>query len=104
MKCSKEAWMLQKFVERERTFEFLAKDDGQFDHAQVQLLGKEVSPSINEVLSNIHAEETWRGVMLEPQTLDGSTMIIKKPRGGIKPNGTNQNVNMGQGRQVDEEH
>ena len=50
--------MLKKFVERERTFEFLAKDDGQFDHAQVQLLGKEVSPSINEVLSNIHAEET----------------------------------------------
>ena len=37
--------------------------------------------------------------MLDPPPVDGSTMIVKKPRGGAKPNGTNHNVNMAQGRQ-----
>ena len=53
----------------------------------------------NEVFSIIHAEESWKGVMLDPPPVDGSTMIVKKPRGGAKPNGTNHNVNMEQGRQ-----
>ena len=37
--------------------------------------------------------------MLDPPPVDGSTMIVKKPSGGAKPNGTNQNVSMEQGRQ-----
>ena len=37
--------------------------------------------------------------MLGTPLVDGSTMIVKKPRGGAKPNGTNHNVNMEQGRQ-----
>ena len=37
--------------------------------------------------------------MLGTPLVDGSTMIVKKPSGGAKPNGTNQNVSMEQGRQ-----
>ena len=37
--------------------------------------------------------------MVEPQLVDGSSMIVKKSGGGVELSGMNQNVNMEQGRQ-----
>ena len=45
---------------------------------RVQILGKEEVPSLNETISLIRAEESRRGVMLEPQTVEGSAMVTTK--------------------------
>ena len=58
MKCSKDSAMLQNFVERERIFEFLARLNVEFDQVLVQVLRKEVLPSINEVFSIICVKES----------------------------------------------
>ncbi len=49
MKCGEDAVMLQKFVEGERIFEFLASLNLDFDQIRVQVLGKEVLPSLEGV-------------------------------------------------------
>ena len=56
MKCTKDTMMLQKFVERERTIDFLVGLNVEFDQVQVQILGKEELPSINEVFPIIQVE------------------------------------------------
>ena len=57
MKCSEDAAMLRKFVEREQIFEFLVGLNVEFDQVRVQVLGKEDLSSINEVFSIIRVEE-----------------------------------------------
>ena len=53
IECSKDATMLQKFVEREMIFEFLIGLNVEFDQVRVSVLGKESSPILNEVFSII---------------------------------------------------
>ena len=48
MKDSEDAAILKRFVEKERIFEFLACLNLEFDKVQVQVLGKEDLPSLNE--------------------------------------------------------
>ena len=57
MKCSEDAAMFRKFIEREQIFEFLADLNVEFDEVRVQVLGKEDLSSINEVFSIIGVEE-----------------------------------------------
>ena len=64
IECSKDATMLQKFVEREMIFEFLIGLNVEFDQVWVSVLGKESSPILNEVFSIIWAEKGWRIVVL----------------------------------------
>ena len=64
IECSKDATMLQKFVEREMIFEFLIWLNVEFDQVWVSVLGKESSPILNEVFSIIWAEKGWRIVVL----------------------------------------
>ncbi|KAL6334484.1 hypothetical protein AAG906_016029 [Vitis piasezkii] len=52
MKCSEDAAMLRKFIEREQIFEFLADLNVEFDEVRVQVLGKEDLSSINEPRDN----------------------------------------------------
>lgn len=78
MKFSENAIMLKKFVKRERMFEFLVRLNVEFDQLQVQVLAKEELPSMNEVIFIIHAEESWKCVMLEPSSIDGSAMVAAK--------------------------
>ena len=56
MKCGEDAAMLQKFLERERIFEFLAGLNIDFDQVRVQILVKESLPSLEGVFSIIRAE------------------------------------------------
>jgi hypothetical protein len=48
----------------------------EFDQVRVQILGKN-TPSLEETISLIRAEESWRSVMLEPQTVDRSALVAK---------------------------
>ncbi|RVW85209.1 hypothetical protein CK203_046576 [Vitis vinifera] len=52
MKCSEDAAMFRKFIEREQIFEFLADLNVEFDEVRVQVLGKEDLSSINEPRDN----------------------------------------------------
>ena len=74
MKCGEDAAMLQKFLERERIFEFLEGLNIDFDQVRVQVLGKEYLPSLVGVFSIIRAEESRRGVMLDNPVNEGSAM------------------------------
>ncbi|GFZ12770.1 hypothetical protein Acr_23g0011550 [Actinidia rufa] len=78
MKCGEDAAMLQKFVERERIFEFLAGLNIDFDQVQVQVLGKESLISLEGVFSIIRAEESRRGVMLDNLVNERSAMNSTK--------------------------
>ena len=57
MKCSEDAAMLRKFVDRERIFKFLVGLNIEFDQVRVQVLRKEDLSSINEVFSIIRGKE-----------------------------------------------
>ncbi|KAG7991978.1 hypothetical protein I3843_02G104900, partial [Carya illinoinensis] len=74
-KCAPDAAILKCFIEKDRVHDFLAGLNAEFDQVRVQILGKEEVPSLNETISLIRAVESRRGVMLEPQVLEGSTMV-----------------------------
>ena len=78
IKCSEDAAMLRKFVEREQIFEFLVGLNVEFDQVQVQVLGKEDLSSINEVFSIIRVEEGRWGVLIDSQLAEGSALATSK--------------------------
>ena len=84
MKCSEDATLHKKFVEKERTYDFLGYLNIEFDTVRGQILGKEDLPSLNEVISLIRAEEGRRGVMLEPPPMENSTVVSLKSNKGYK--------------------
>lgn len=64
--------------DRDRVVEFLARLNVYFDQVQVQILGKEKLPSLNEVFSIVHSEEYRRITMLNEIPFEGSAMVINK--------------------------
>ncbi|KAL9419015.1 hypothetical protein AB3S75_036882 [Citrus x aurantiifolia] len=53
MKCSTDAALMKRFVEKERIYEFLAGLNGVFDPIRVQVLGNEDLPSLDETIAAI---------------------------------------------------
>ena len=93
MRYSKDAALLQLFVERERIFDFLAGLNVEFDQVCVPILGKESLPPLNEVFSLIWAEEGQRTVMLDNPTSKSLAFATTTPSVlPIKNNGSNNNV------------
>lgn len=78
MKCSEDAALHKRFVDKERIYDFLAGLNLEFDAIRVQILGKEDLPSLNEVISLIRAKEGRRGVMLETPSGEGSALVSLK--------------------------
>ncbi|KAK2965727.1 LOW QUALITY PROTEIN: hypothetical protein RJ640_025453, partial [Escallonia rubra] len=77
MKCSDDAAVLKNFIEKDRTYDFLAGLNIEFDQVRIQILGKEELPSLNEIISIINAEESRRRVMLYAQPIEESAMLGK---------------------------
>ena len=77
MKCPEDAGILKSFIERDRVYDFLAGLNPEFDQVRIQILGKEDTPSLEETISLIRAEESRRSVMLEPRIMDGSALAAK---------------------------
>ncbi|RVW99749.1 hypothetical protein CK203_029278 [Vitis vinifera] len=77
MKCSEDATILKKFMEKDRIYTFLAGLNAEFDIVRVQVLGKEDLPSLNETIGIIQGEESRRRVMLEPQQVESSAMVLR---------------------------
>lgn len=72
MKCSEDVAALQRFVEKDRIYDFLAGLNIEFDAVRIQILGKEDLPSLNETIAIVLAEEGRRGVMVDTPTVEGS--------------------------------
>ncbi|KAK3030477.1 hypothetical protein RJ639_038783, partial [Escallonia herrerae] len=72
-----DAAVLKNFIEKDRTYDFLAGLNIEFDQVRIQILGKEELPSLNETISIINAEESRRGVMLYAQPVEESAMLGK---------------------------
>ena len=77
MKNSDCAATLKDFIDKDRTNDFLAGLNVEYDQVRVQILGKDDLPSLNEVISIIIAEESRRGVMLDPKPVEASAMVAK---------------------------
>jgi len=75
----------KKFVEKERTYNFLAGLNMEFDAVRVQVLGKEDLSPLNKVISIIRAEKGRRGLMLDDSPIERSTLVsLKAPNRGSK--------------------
>jgi len=75
MKCSEDAALHKRFVEKERTYDFLASLNIDFDAVRVQILSKEDLPSLNEVISIVRAKESRRGVLLATSPVESSALV-----------------------------
>ncbi|XP_040972687.1 uncharacterized protein [Gossypium hirsutum] len=75
MKCSEDAALLKRFVEKDRIYDFLVGLNVEFDAIRVQILVKEELPSLNETIAIVRAEEGRRGVMVENNQVDSSALV-----------------------------
>lgn len=78
MQCSVDAAILKKFIEADRVYEFLAGLNPEFDLVRVQIIGKEETPSLEETISLVRAEESRQSLMLEKQPTSGGTAFMTK--------------------------
>lgn len=94
MKCSEDAAIMLKFVERERVYEFLAGLNIEYDQVHVQIFGKDHLPTLSEVFSTVRTEEGRRGIMLETPLSDSSALITGFPTAAVAfPRSPQQNTN-----------
>ena len=77
IKCPEDAAVLKDFIEQDRVYDFLVGLNPEFDQVRIQILGKQEVPCFKEVVVLIRGEESRRSVLLESQTLDGSTLVSK---------------------------
>jgi len=75
MQCTTDSSTLAKFLERVRIFKFLSGLNSEFDPIRVQILGKEILPSLSEVFHIVRGEETRRSVMLDGGSSDTKLKI-----------------------------
>ena len=81
MKCSEDAAIQKKFVEKERTYDFLTRLNVEYDTVRVQILGKIDLPFLNEAISIMRAEEGRRRVMLETNHMENSALLTLRGLG-----------------------
>lgn len=80
MKCSDDASLLKRFVENDRIYDFLIGLNMEFNHVQVQILGKEDFPSLNKTVALIRAKEGRRGVRIETPGTKSSALVTNNAR------------------------
>ena len=68
---------MKNYVKKDRVYDFLVGLNAEFDQVRVQILSKKLS-TLNETISIIRADERRRSVMLEPQNMEGLTMVANK--------------------------
>ena len=76
-KCHDNVVVLKDFIQQDRVYDFLVRLNPKFDQVRIQILGKQEVSCFNEVVELIRGEESRMSVMLEPQTLDESTLVAK---------------------------
>ena len=77
MKCSEDTTILKRFMEKGRTYTFLTGLNAEFVAVRVQVLRKEVLPSLNKTIGIIQGEESRRGVILKAQPVESFAMVVR---------------------------
>ncbi|PKU82965.1 hypothetical protein MA16_Dca021360 [Dendrobium catenatum] len=62
-RCPEDVAIIKNFIKKYRVYDFLAGLNAEFDQVRVQILGKEETPSLNETISLIRAEESRRWII-----------------------------------------
>ena len=81
IKCTDDAATLKKITECDRTYDFLAGINQEFDQVKVQILCNGTFPALDTVISIVLAEESRQTVMLTSQVSNGSAMILRNGNG-----------------------
>ena len=84
MKNNDDATTLKTFIERERTYNFLAGLNGEYDQVRIQIFGQTDLSSLNKVISIILAEQSRRGVMLHLKPIEASALVANEGGCGFK--------------------
>ena len=78
--CPSDIAKIQKLMEKERVFDFLARLNVEHDQVRVQILGKDPFPSLMQSYSFIQQEESHKHVMLTPTVTNSrSAMTVNHP-------------------------
>ncbi|XP_019256261.1 PREDICTED: uncharacterized protein LOC109234647 [Nicotiana attenuata] len=75
-KCTDDAVLFQKLVEKERIYDFLAGLNPEYDQIRVQVLGKVPFPSLGDAYYYVQQEESRRGVMLYSAPTEKSGLTV----------------------------
>ncbi|KAF7835224.1 Retrovirus-related Pol polyprotein from transposon RE1 [Senna tora] len=79
-KCSEDAATYQKLVEKERIYKFLLGLNKSLDNIRGRILSVKPLPSLREVLSTVHHEESRRKLMLgslaDSDSVNGSALAV----------------------------
>lgn len=59
-------------------YDFFIGLNAELNQVRIQILGKEDLSPLNEVIALIQAEESQRGIMLEPVTFEESAMVAQE--------------------------
>ncbi|KAF7823753.1 UBN2_3 domain-containing protein [Senna tora] len=76
LRCSEDAVLFQKMIEKERVYEFLAGLNTDYDQVRVQILGISPFPSVEDAFSIVLQEESRRGVMLYQAPVGKSGLAV----------------------------
>ncbi|XP_071928069.1 uncharacterized protein [Coffea arabica] len=80
LNCSKCAVFIKKFIERDRVYDFLPGLNSEFNLVRIQILGRPEFPSLTQAKSQVRAEESRRGIMLELPSIENSALLSSKPQ------------------------
>ena len=76
-KCAEDSTILKEYIEQDRVYDLLVGLNPEYDQVQIQILGKEKVPGLNEVVAIIRSEESRRGLMLKTPTTESSAMMTE---------------------------
>jgi len=73
--CDVDATQIKKMIEEEHIYEFLSGLNSEYDTVQVQIFGKELLLSLQDVFSYIQNEESRRSTKLHSSSQSQSTLV-----------------------------
>ena len=76
MSCPVDTTKLQKWIENERIYDFLAGLDPELDQIRVQVLGKDPFPILRGAYAYVQSEELRRATMFEAIPQESSALHL----------------------------
>ncbi|XP_073117115.1 uncharacterized protein [Elaeis guineensis] len=82
--CSIDVDGFQKYLEEERVQDFLYGLNPEYESVRVQLLARDILPSLGQVFSTVLSEETWRRVTSDSNSSIRSALTVQPQQVGEK--------------------
>lgn len=77
IKCSADATILKRFVEKGQFYDYIMRLNVEFDAVRVQILRKDDRPPLNKTIALVLAKEGRRGIMITAHTVKSSALVSK---------------------------